>query len=113
MKLLTNKGNMKSRKNAYSEIVPAVVVNVKFHQQEGADEKRALYVVVPWSKRLHRGQHFVDPLAEFHEICVVIRCVVYCQIQSLKSRLCTIVREVATVVGNEGLRCISARECLN
>ena len=113
MKLLTNKGNMKSRKNAYNEIVPAVVVNVKFHQEEDTDEKSTLYVVVPRSKRLHRGQHFVDPFTEFHEISVVLGCVVHCQIQSFKSRLCTVVREVATVVGNEGLRCISSRECLN
>ena len=89
---------MKAHYNADGKIVKDVVVAVQLHGEEGADEICTLYVVVPRSKRLQHGQDFVHSLTKFHEICVVLGRVVHGGIQSLKCRLCTIVREVATVV---------------
>ena len=79
---------------------------------EGADKISCLYVVMPWGKRLQSGHNFVDPFTELHEISVVIGSVGDCAIHALKSRLCTTVREIAPMVGDEGLRSISSRESL-
>ena len=46
---------MKAREKADRKIVEVVVVAVQLHGDEGADEIRALYVVVPRCKRLQPG----------------------------------------------------------
>ena len=89
---------MKAHDNADRNSVDVVVVAVHLHGEEGADEICTLYVVVPRSKRLQPGQDFVHSLTKFHEICVVLGRVVHGGIQSLKCRLCTIVREITPVV---------------
>ena len=89
---------MKAHDDADRNIVEAVVVAVQLHGEEGTDEICTLYVVVPWCKRFQPGQDFVDPFTKLHEIGVVLGRVVHGVIQSLKCRLCTIVREIAPVV---------------
>ena len=103
---------MKAREDSHGKNIEAVVVHVPFQEVEGADEICCLYVVMPGGKRLQPGHYFVDPFTEFHEICVVIRSVGHIFILSFKSRLCPTVREIAPMVGNEGLRSISSREGL-
>ena len=89
---------MKAHGDANRKIVEVVIVAVHLHEEKGTYEVCTFYVVVPRSKRLQPGQDFVGPFTKLHEICVVLGRVVYGVIQSLKCRLCTIVREIAPVV---------------
>ena len=89
---------MPSHDQGNRKIVEVVVATVQFHEVESEDEICTLYVVVPWGKRLQPGHNFVDPFTKLHEICVVLRRVVHSVIQTLKRRLCTMVRKIASVV---------------
>ena len=109
---LTNESDMKARKESHGKSVGTVVVHVPFHEVEGADEIRCLYVVMPRGKRLQSGHNFVDLFTELHEIGVVLGSVGHTLILSFKSRLCPTMREIAPMVGDEGLRSISTREGL-
>ena len=60
---LTDEGHDKAPEQGHGKIVEGVVVAVHLRRQEGADEKRTLYVVVPRSEGLQPWHDFVHPLA--------------------------------------------------
>ena len=99
---------MKTHDDGNWKIVKVIIVAVHLHKEKSTYEISTFYVIVPGCKRLKPWQDFVDSFTQLHEVCVVLRGVVHRVIHPLQCRPCTIVWEIAAVVGYECLRSITA-----
>ena len=99
---------MKAHDDGDWKIVEVVIVAVHLHEEKSTDEISTFYVIVPGCKRFQPRQDFVDPFTQLHEVRVVLLRVVHRVIDPLQCRPCTIVWEIAAVVGYECLRSITA-----
>ena len=111
--------------------VNSIVVHVALQTKDKTEQKSNLQVVMPWGKRfetwqnlnylymhtvlrLKRFMYLCYPVTQFHEVLVVILCILDSIIHFLKCCFSNVtgMGKLATMVGKEGLGCISSRKCL-